>query len=1032
MKKLLLLAIIFTPFVYTQTYDQDKSEIYMANNDVEQTLNDANNILCIISKIKAEQFIDKGPYKATVFEDRCDVAGARADAQAAASGGTQQQGAAPEVEIASTMIVDVTSAFSEARNQDYIEIKSWYYMEGDYSEAQDDYEGMWDAQPDQLIYTLAKVWSGATEEDPNGDLELDFVVTSNCQNAPYQSYDEMRDAAIAAGVEENSDSFWRDYGEHYFKCRPIGEQMGSGKLDTTDGKVLFLGPNGRNILLTDNPRGRDGIWQQGYFDCIMDNKFVEYQDRESAGCGPDQIENANYWSVDTVLGFSFDEVSKASCKKVVKVNRRTPNPGSEDTITDVTEEWKAIDFDLDNYPWRKQNGPAQGINETCESTNAADAKLSVWEYGLYTNSDGKRYDLKNPGFELKSTTEFQSPWNEDRTESIYAWADYWGTHIGQEWRQNITDTLAFEKVNSDDTGQYFLKQRKMNLRKMSIDKVSLNSLSGTEVDLHIEWDLKETGDNCWWNDDRIMGYDGTTPIYDTLDNDSNGEDDRCQKERWRSLGVPVDTTDTIYLGYWDASYAASGTTPVGAFVFDRAVIRDDNQDRWIGEKDITPFTFTPEEYLTVWDDNRDSSDGYDVWRNIWAHGRGQGYEIRQEALADPTANEVRRRTEKSISASELAGLTLGCLERCFSGDSFTAYYNGALALIAQGTEDNPASGTVPSPHTGPALAGGDTSALPTGTYRRSGADKGNWTQDGILSNEVMQYQASGDTIADTTTNTPIVLPAAMYEINDPWRKFQEKICFTQPNGRDTDCWMQNHMTLFDMSKASEVECEKTRDSNNDGTKDSYERHDDSVVETSENFRYCRDKLWQMSEYYEVNWDNWVNYQVFDTEGALVEISRPEGVIFNVPDDSATFGKNAGRKKTLEYAGFGRLWGMEWTEFNIVTWTDLGEYVDWDSLTESERQQIRGFPEYIVPDGSIILAEDGTELKSKFLRGEYFLKPLASAVGNNIYSTSASGLDDQFPDVYDPEFLGPVPEEAALLNEGNPCVDHGEIVCTIPQ
>jgi hypothetical protein len=53
-----------------------------------------------------------------------------------------------------------------------------------------------------------------------------------------------------------------------------------------------------------------------------------------------------------------------------------------------------------------------------------------------------------------------------------------------------------------------------------------------------------------------------------LDNNSNGEDDRCQKERWRSLGVPVNSTDTIYLGYWDAAYAASGTTPVGAFVFD--------------------------------------------------------------------------------------------------------------------------------------------------------------------------------------------------------------------------------------------------------------------------------------------------------------------------------------------------------------------------------------------------------------------------------------------------------------------------------
>ena len=35
-----------------------------------------------------------------------------------------------------------------------------------------------------------------------------------------------------------------------------------------------------------------------------------------------------------------------------------------------------------------------------------------------------------------------------------------------------------------------------------------------------------------------------------------------------------------------------------------------------------------------------------------------------------------------------------------------------------------------------------------------------------------------------------------------------------------------------------------------------------------------------------------------------------------------FGSDAGRKKTLEYGGFGRLWGFEWTNFNIKTWTDL--------------------------------------------------------------------------------------------------------------
>ena len=556
-------------------------------------------------------------------------------------------------------------------------------------------------------------------------------------------------------------------------------------------------------------------------------------------------------------------------------------------------------------------------------------------------------------------------------------------------------------------------------------------MSGTEVDLHIEWDLKDTGSDCWWNSDpRILRYEGTTPIFDIKDNDSNGEDDRCSKERWKDLGVPVDSGKNIYLGYWDSAYAANGTTPVGAFVFDRAVTTDAS-GRWIGDEEITPFTFTPEEYLIVWDDDRDAGDGYEVWRNIWAHGRGQGYEMRQAALEDPTAKEVRRRKVKDISGADIAGKTLGCLEGCFSGDSFTAYFNGALALISQGTADNPAEGTVPSPHSGRKILEGNSSAVPTGPYVRSGTDKGNWTQQGILSDEVLQYQASGETLADTITNVPIELPAAMYEVNDPWDKFNGKICYLRPNGVDRDCYMQNHMTLFDMDRASEVECEKTRDSNGDGTFDSYESHSDSTVETSENLRYCREKLWQMDEYYEVNWDTWINYQAFDANGVLVEISRPEGVIFDIPDDVAKFGKKAGRKQTLEYAGFGRLWGMDWENFNIVDWVKVDDYLDWNTLTESERRKIRGFPEYVIPDGSILLAEDGTELKSKFLRGEYFLKPLASAVGNNIYSTNPAGLDEQFPAVYDSAFIGPAPEEG-LLNDGNPCVDHGEIVCTIPQ
>ncbi len=1034
MKKLIFLLMILSQFIHSQSYNEDKKEIYTANNEVENTLGEANNILCTISKLKVEQFIDKGPYRAQVYDSRCDVSAARQDAQnQAQQGNQQQQQGAAEVEIPSTFVLDVKSAFSEVRDKDYLEVRGWFFQQGDYSEAQTDYEGMWDADPDMLIYFLAKILSGATDEDPNGDIELDFVAESNCQNAPYQSEEEARTAAINAGVQEGSDAFWRDYMEHYYKCQPAGSQMGAGRLDTTDAQTLFLGPRGESILMSDNANGRDGIWKSYTSECFIDGKLVEWQERQAdpSICGEQSDLNPNFWDGELVLAFSYDENTKASCLKLVGANRRTrADDQSEFVITPDLENYKAYDFRTDEFPWLAQNGPARGVQEKCESTNAADAKLAVWEYGLYTTSDDLRYDMKNPGFELKTEEEFTSPYDDTRTESIYAWADYWGTHIWEEMRSNVTDTTVFKKVNSDDTSTYNLKQRKISLRKMSIDNVSLNSLSGVELDIHIEWDRTEAGSNCWWNDRKV--FSGTGLIDDDMDNNSNGEDDRCPLERWRELGVPTESVDdngnpyNIFLGYWDAAYSTGGTSAVGAFVFDKAVKEVDN--RWVAEVDITPFTFTPAEYLEMWDDDRDSTNGYEVWRNLWAHGRGQGYEIKGDALAAPGDDLVRRRTEKDIAPSEITGLTLGCIERCMSGTSFTTYFNEALALIATGTEQSPAQGDITSPYTGPALAGGDTSALPTGPYVRSGSEKGNWTQEGVLSTEVMQYQASGDTLVDTTTNTALTLPAGMYELNNPWGKFEGNICIVEPNGVDKDCWgMKNHMTLFDMTKASEVECEKTRDTNNDGTKNAYEYHSDSTVQSSENFRYCASKLWKMNEYYEVFWDPWVNYQVYDSNGALVEISRPEAVTLTLPNDSS-YGSDAGRKKTLEYAGFGRLHGFEWTNFNIATWTELGEYLDWDSLSETDRQNTRGFPTYVIPDGTIVMSEDGTtELKSKFLRGEYYLKPLASAVGQNTYSTAVTGLDGVQPEIYDSAFIGAVPEDSLLLNSGEVCVDHGEIV-----
>ena len=117
------------------------------------------------------------------------------------------------------------------------------------------------------------------------------------------------------------------------------------------------------------------------------------------------------------------------------------------------------------------------------------------------------------------------------------------------------------------------------------------------------------------------------------------------------------------------------------------------------------------------------------------------------------------------------------------------------------------------------------------------------------------------------------------------------------------------------------------------------------------------------------WDTWKSYQVFDSNDQLVEISRPHSVTFKIPNDASKYGKLADKKKTLEYSGFGQLWGFEWTAFDIATWTEKGEYWDYN---EGGWENIRWFPEYTIPDGSEIVGDDGTIINQK-LSGRIFLK-----------------------------------------------------------
>ena len=1070
MKKLFLMTMLLPFVLASQTYETDVAEIFAGENQVEESLNLANEILCIISKLRAEQYIDKGPYKANVYPDRCRKeaiqTGSSRQSGSSSGGDQQQQNQQNQVELPSTMLVDVQ--FKEAQVEgtqpvpEHIEVKSWFFQKGDYSEAQTNYDNLWDAQPDMLIYALTKVYSGASPSDPNGDMELNFLITANCQNAPYASLEDAQNSAIEAGYDEMSWEYFQET-EKYTKCPPAGTVQGSGYLSTMGNIIAFqeMGSDGAmagqalggaaaanmdmydtadnaEILISQNAQTiggettftRDGIWEEEKTYCIVKENDIDqirspfdcdFEEFELQVVGTTQVQvlkEKTLWEGKLTQGFSFDDTSKKFCEKLVAA-RKKQSDGSyvDDTETIVNADWTPfVGF-----------GGAPDLTEKCKSTDKELAKVSVWEYGLY-NEDGSRYNLKNPGFELEGP---ELTREDGLLGAPYAWADYWGVWLDYDFQNIVTNTTPFTKVNSDDVSNYFLKPKSVSIRKITVEKKSLNDLDGVEVELFVEWDIKETGSECWWNSYQTYGG-GTTLQDNDIDTNFNGDDDRCMKERWASLGVPVTGTYVVFKGYWDASYQVSGTSPVGAFVFDSA-IKTNDYGWWVGEEDITEFAFTPQEYIEAMDDNLDSSDGYQVWRTLWASGGNYGgYEITTAAMQDTSSLSVEFRKESEASLEDLASVTLGCIQNCYSSRSFNAYLTDAISKIdTANRNNNVVSGNSPSPLTSPGIEA-STSTVPTGNYLRTNQDgrsAGDWTSDGVLETELMQYKFVNGAIQDTITNADIAFPNTIYEYSDPWSAFQN-VCYLEPNGEGKTCGLFANMRLFNMAKLDQMECDKTEDSDSDGSKDSYGWHDDDTIRNADSSlkRYCVDKLQASDEYYDLYWDTWKSYQVFDSNDQLVEISRPHTVTFKIPNDAAKYGKLADKKKTLEYAGFGQLWGFEWTAFDIATWTEKGEY--WD-YSEGGWENIRWFPEYTIPDGSEVIGDDGTKYKSRIIRGEFFLKPDDEAIGTLAYNTSPTALDELNGTPISADDVGPVPTDEEMLNGGNPSVDHGIIIFEAP-
>ena len=138
------------------------------------------------------------------------------------------------------MVLDVVSKQDESTNDTYLEAKIWYTRKGDYSTAMESYPH--NSEPDTLVYTLVKVYSGATESDPNGDLEVAYTATSLCEG----------------GIQGTQDNW---------KCPPVGAVAKQGVISTI-GNQVTLKTWGETLVMQTNDSAegttsvtlRDGVF----------------------------------------------------------------------------------------------------------------------------------------------------------------------------------------------------------------------------------------------------------------------------------------------------------------------------------------------------------------------------------------------------------------------------------------------------------------------------------------------------------------------------------------------------------------------------------------------------------------------------------------------------------------------------------------------------------------------------------------------------------------------------------------------------
>ena len=134
MKKLLMKTVLVLAPVMTYAgtaYEEDTSNYFVSGSGANEALAMVNEIICFFKNTRAEEYVNDGYYKATVYADECEtVSSASSSSDSAAPVESSTTSGSSDAETAeqktgSTAILYVTRGDSE---EDPVLTKGWFAL----------------------------------------------------------------------------------------------------------------------------------------------------------------------------------------------------------------------------------------------------------------------------------------------------------------------------------------------------------------------------------------------------------------------------------------------------------------------------------------------------------------------------------------------------------------------------------------------------------------------------------------------------------------------------------------------------------------------------------------------------------------------------------------------------------------------------------------------------------------------------------------------------------------------------------------